>query len=175
MLLTITTFGKKEQQRVASITQAIADCDCAIIESRMSSLATDSIFSLLVDGNWNHIAKLETLLEQLSSELELKTFCSRSEPNDSGNNNKLPYNAEVFGLRSNDLLADLATFFVANQIDIREMSTSCHAAHQTEAPLFTAHFILELPSNIRLITLREDFLDFCDNSNLDAILEPIKR
>lgn len=174
MLLTITTFGKKEQQPVAAITQAIADCDCAINESRMTSLATNTVFSLLVEGNWNHIAKLETLLEQLSGELEIKTFCNRSEPSD-GTSKKLPYNAEVFGLRSNNLLADLAAFFIANNIDIREMTTSCHPAYKTETPLFTAHFILELPSNIRLITLREDFLDFCDNSNLDAILEPVKR
>jgi len=174
MLLTITTFGKKELQRVAHITQAIADCDCAVLESRMASLANDAVFSLLVEGNWNHIARLENMLEQIASELEIKAFCSRSETSNSADN-KLPYSAEVFGLRDNSLLSDLAAFFIANSIGIREMTTSCHPAHHTETPLFTAHFILELPSNIRLITLREDFLDFCDNSNLDAILEPVKR
>lgn len=174
MLLTITTIGKNELQRVAQITQAVADCDCAIIESRMASLASDAVFSLLVEGNWNHIAKLENMLDQIAKELEIKVFCSRSEPSERAKN-KLPYSAEVFGLRDNSLLTSLTLFFIENSIEIGEMSTHCHPAPHTEAPLFTAHFILELPSNIKLITLREDFLDFCDNLNLDAILEPVKR
>ncbi len=174
MLLTITTFGRKETQRIAHITQVTEECDCIVLESRLSSLASDTVFSLLVEGNWNHIAKLENMLEQLASELEIKIFSNRCEPANNSHN-MLPYSAEIFGLRDNGILTELATFFITSGIDVREMSTSCSQAPHTEAPLFTAHFILELPSNIRLITLREDFLDFCDSVNLDAILEPVKR
>jgi glycine cleavage system transcriptional repressor len=174
MLLTITTFGKKETQRIAHVTQVVKECDCIILESRLSTLASDAQFSLLVKGNWNHIAKLENMLEQLAHDLEIKILSNRCEPADNSSN-MLPYSAEIFGLRDNDILTELATFFITSGIDIREMSTSCAQAAHTEAPLFTAHFILELPSNSRLITLREDFLDFCDSVNLDAILEPVKR
>jgi glycine cleavage system transcriptional repressor len=31
-----------------------------------------------------------------------------------------------------------------------------------------------IPSNIHIATLREEFMEFCDAMNLDAVLEPIK-
>ena len=36
-------------------------------------------------------------------------------------------------------------------------------------------FIILIPSQLPLLTLREEFLDFCDQLNIDAILEPVKR
>jgi glycine cleavage system transcriptional repressor len=40
--------------------------------------------------------------------------------------------------------------------------------------MFTMSMIVNVPSNIRIATLREDFLDFCDSLNMDAVLEPSK-
>jgi glycine cleavage system transcriptional repressor len=34
---------------------------------------------------------------------------------------------------------------------------------------------LLVPANVHILSLREEFLDFCDDLNIDAILEPIKR
>jgi glycine cleavage system transcriptional repressor len=34
--------------------------------------------------------------------------------------------------------------------------------------------IVNVPTRIHIAALREEFLDLCDNMNLDAILEPLK-
>jgi glycine cleavage system transcriptional repressor len=35
--------------------------------------------------------------------------------------------------------------------------------------------IVRIPAGMRIVSLRDEFLDFCDQMNLDAILEPVKR
>ena len=44
----------------------------------------------------------------------------------------------------------------------------------TGAPMFSLYMALSVPNSIHIPMLREEFLDFCDHLNLDAILEPIK-
>jgi glycine cleavage system transcriptional repressor len=34
--------------------------------------------------------------------------------------------------------------------------------------------IVNVPASIHLGAMREEFMDLCDNLNLDAILEPVK-
>ena len=38
----------------------------------------------------------------------------------------------------------------------------------------TVQMIVNLPSRIHVAHLREEFMEFCDSLNLDAILEPVK-
>jgi glycine cleavage system transcriptional repressor len=34
--------------------------------------------------------------------------------------------------------------------------------------------IIDVPAHVQISQLREDFLDLCDEDNLDAVMEPIK-
>jgi len=36
------------------------------------------------------------------------------------------------------------------------------------------HMTVEIPSRLHIATLREDFMEFCDQLNLDGVMEPIK-
>jgi glycine cleavage system transcriptional repressor len=40
--------------------------------------------------------------------------------------------------------------------------------------MFSVQMTVSVPSRIHLAHLREEFLDFCDARNLDAILDPVK-
>ena len=42
------------------------------------------------------------------------------------------------------------------------------------AQMFAVQMIVNVPTRIHLSSLREEFLELCDNLNLDAILEPVK-
>lgn len=174
MLLTIALFGKKQSDHIVHIGRTIQECECTIQESRMSTVGTESVISLLVEGNWNHIAKLENSITPLADDIGLTVFCSRTESSTEVNT-MLPYTAEIFGIEHKSLLAELGEFFTSNNVEIREMTTSCYPASLSGTALFTANFVLELPSDIKPISFREEFLDFCDKTNLDAILEPLKR
>ena len=54
------------------------------------------------------------------------------------------------------------------------MSTSSYAAAHTGTPMFSVRMSIGIPANIHIAGLRDEFMDFCDSMNLDAVLEPIK-
>jgi len=60
-------------------------------------------------------------------------------------------------------------------ICIEEITASRHQAAFFNTPVFSTKFVLLVPPEVRILSLREEFLDFCDSLNIDAILEPIKR
>ncbi|MEJ2397928.1 MAG: glycine cleavage system protein R, partial [Gammaproteobacteria bacterium] len=47
------------------------------------------------------------------------------------------------------------------------------AAH-TGSPMFTLSMTVEIPAATHISSLREQFMEFCDQLNLDAIMEPVK-
>jgi len=86
----------------------------------------------------------------------------------------LPYSVDVVCLDQTGIVSNLSGFFSSRGIDISELSTRSYAAAHTGAPMFSVQMIVNVPSRIHLSALREEFMDFCDNLNLDAILEPVK-
>jgi glycine cleavage system transcriptional repressor len=40
--------------------------------------------------------------------------------------------------------------------------------------MFAVQMVVNVPGRIHISALREEFLELCDNLNLDAILEPVK-
>jgi glycine cleavage system transcriptional repressor len=40
--------------------------------------------------------------------------------------------------------------------------------------MFSVRIALGIPANVHIASLREEFMDFCDSMNIDAVLEPVK-
>jgi glycine cleavage system transcriptional repressor len=40
--------------------------------------------------------------------------------------------------------------------------------------MFSVHLTVDIPATLQIAALREEFMDFCDQLNLDAVIEPIK-
>ena len=40
--------------------------------------------------------------------------------------------------------------------------------------MFAVHIAVDIPADMQIAALREEFMDFCDQLNLDAVIEPIK-
>jgi glycine cleavage system transcriptional repressor len=40
--------------------------------------------------------------------------------------------------------------------------------------MFTVHMTVDIPASLQISTLREEFMDVCDQLNLDAVMEPVK-
>ena len=68
----------------------------------------------------------------------------------------------------------LANFFSTRSITIHDLNTSSYAAAHTGSPMFAVHMTIDIPAEIHIAALRDEFMDFCDEYNLDAIMEPIK-
>ncbi len=178
MQLTITVLGENHPDLIIELTRAIKEAKCTILESRMTELGLEFAGHLLVEGNWNHIARLENAMETLASRFHLKFNLLRAkEPEESAAETDmgLPYAIDIFATDQINNIHDLSEFLISRGVSIMDLSTSRYPAPFTGSPLFLAHMIVRIPSGMRIVSLRDEFLDFCDQMNLDAILEPVKR
>jgi glycine cleavage system transcriptional repressor len=174
MQLAITVLGHNRNCFIGEIVSAIRDCKCAIVEIRYSRLEQADAAYLLVQGNWNQIAKIENVLEAVEKRLDIKIHMLRPE-HQHKEKDFLPYSLETLSVDRDHIIESLSTFLNARGIEIEEVSGSSYQAPYISTSVFTTKFIVLVPPEIRLLSLREEFLDFCDQLNIDAILEPIKR
>lgn len=171
--LAISAIGSDRTGMVHDLTRIVADCGGSISESRMTALGAEFAMLLLVSGNWHALARLETELNKLAETGNLSLQLRRTEPR-TARSDLLPYSVDVVCLDQTGIVSRLSGFFSSRGIDIAELSTRSYAAAHTGAPMFAVQMIVNVPSRIHLSTLREEFLELCDQLNLDAILEPVK-
>ena len=171
--LVLTALGKDKPGIVDKLSMAIMDCGCNIEDSRMMVMGGEFAVMLMVSGKWNELAKLEDSLPLLREKLALTITAERTEtkPHTA---NLIPYSVEVVAIDHPGIVYQIANFFSAREINIHELNSNRYAAAHTGTPMFSMNMIVDIPGNIRISALREDFLDFCDDLNMDAIIEPLK-
>lgn len=171
--LVITALGSDRPGIVNELAKNITEHECNIEDSRMSVLGGEFAVMLLVSGNWNTIAKLQDQMPSLEEKLGM-TITAKSTESRRSSKKILPYAVEVISLDHPGIVNNLANFFSSRNINIEEMSTSSYAAAHTGTAMFSVHIEVGIPANMSISELRETFMDFCDNLNLDAVLEPVK-
>jgi glycine cleavage system transcriptional repressor len=171
--LVLSALGEDRSGIIDELSRCVMDCGCNIQDSRMAVLGGDFALLLQVSGNWNTLTKLEDQLAGLEKRLALTITAHRTRAQPAGKD-LLPYAVEVVAMDQPGIVHNLATFFSSRQINIQEMITSSYPAAHSGTPMFSVHLAVGIKSNIRLSDLREEFAEFCDNLNLDAVIEPIK-
>jgi glycine cleavage system transcriptional repressor len=171
--IVISAVGLDRVGVVHDLSKAVTDCGGNISESRMTSLGSEFAMLLLVTGNWHTLAKLEGEFKKLADASGMNIQLRRTEAR-AARNDMLPYSIDVVCLDQTGIVAGLSGFFSQRGVDIAELSTRSYAAAHTGAPMFSVQMIVNVPSRLHIGVLREEFMDFCDHLNLDAIFEPVK-
>ena len=171
--LVISALGKDRPGIVDQLSKTILDHDCNVADSRMTVLGGEFAILLLIEGNWNTLAKLEDAIPALEQQLELTIIAKRTKER-SSDTALLPYGVDVVSLDHPGIVHHLASFFSRRSINIEDMVTSSYAAAHTGTPMFSVHMTVGIPSHLHIATLRDEFMEFCDSLNLDAVLEPVK-
>lgn len=171
--IVISALGSDRTGLVYDLTRVVVDCSGNIIDSRMSAFGSEFAMLLLVSGNWHTLAKLETELKKLSDASGITVSLRRTDQRAS-RKDVVTYSVDVVCLDQPGIVHNLAGFFSARGIDIAELNTRAYAAAHTGAPMFSVQMVVHVPGKIHIAALREEFMDLCDQLNLDAILEPVK-
>lgn len=171
--LAVSAVGTDRTGIVHELSRVITECGGSISESRMANLGAEFAMLLLISGNWHSLAKLETELKKLGESAGLTINLKRTEPR-GARTDMVPYSVDVVCVDQTGIVASLAGFFSSRSIDIAELATRVYAAAHTGATMFSVQMIVNVPTRIHLAHLREEFMDFCDSLNLDAIMEPVK-
>jgi glycine cleavage system transcriptional repressor len=171
--LAISAIGSDRIGLIHDLTKTIADCGGSISESRMTALGAEFAVLVLVSGNWHSVARIETDLKKLAETSGITLQVRRTDKR-APREDMVPYSVDVVCLDQTGIVSALSGFFASRGIDIAELTTRSYAAAHTGAPMFGLYMVVNVPSTIHLGAMREEFLDLCDQLNLDAILEPVK-
>jgi len=171
--LVITAIGADKPGLVERLTARIGESGCNIDESSMAALGGQCALILRVRGPWHALSKLEGQLPALGQQLELILHHERTgkrKPTDAA----IPYTVELVSPDRPGVVHNLAAFFARNGINIEELQTSTYPAQHTETPTLSVVMTVAIPASMQIANLRGDFLDYCDDLNLDATFEPLR-
>ena len=169
--LVISALGGQTTTLVTTFTRLCMEQRCLIVSSRMSRHGTCSALLLQVSGNWDALARLETLLHTVARREQFTLSMSRSTTLDE-RPQALPYNVFVTAAQRPELCGELCAFFQQLEIDIEELFSFTYLAQHTGTAMLNMTLTIAIPAKTQLSWLREQFLDFCDELNLDAVIEP---
>lgn len=171
--LVLAALGADKTGIVDEIARTASESKCSIADSRMVVMGQEFSLIMMVSGTWDAIAKFETQVPTLERRLSLSIITKRTAQREP-QRESMPYNVDVIALDNPGIVHEIANFFASQGINIESLETSNYAAPHTGSPMFALSMMVNIPAKAHLASLRENFLMFCDDRNLDAILEPYK-
>lgn len=172
-LLAISAIGPARDQLELEFLQEILDRGCYLVECRTTPLATVTSIHCLVGGNWSVLAKLESVLPALADKLGLSLRYEQT-VRDPGLQQYRPYAVEVIAPQRPDLLTRMLGFFREHALRLGEITLQNFHSSQTGAAMSNLQLVVLVPINDQPQSLREAFMDLCDDLNADGLLDPIK-
>ncbi len=173
-LLAVTVIGADRTGLVRDVTKAISGAGGSIKQSRMTTLGREFAMVALVAANWHAIKKVESALAALADNSEL-TISFRNTEERLPREPAAPYNVDIVAMDQEGIVAGLAGFFAGRNIEIADLNTRQYNAAHTGAAMFSVQMAINIPASTHLAGLREEFHEYCEEQNLDAIIEPIQR
>jgi len=171
--LLINAYTTHPESPLLAVTRRIADSGCNLVDARLATVGRDVSMTALAVGSWDAVAKLEAMLGRMEREDHLKLIWYRTAAKQI-QSNLLPYIVEVVAADKPGILFQLADFFDRQGITVENLQSTRYRAMQTGAEMFSAQVTIGVPADMHIAALRDDFLEFCDHLNLDAIMDPMK-
>ncbi len=171
--MVLTAVGPDRPGLVDEISHHIADAGCQVGDSRMTVLGGEFAIIMLITGNWNAVAKFENLVPRLQDSLGLSIQTKRTHER-KDTTKVIPYAVEVVSIDRPGIVSDVANFFARRGINIEDVYTSTYPAPHTRTDMFSLHMTVGIPGDMSIASVRGEFMDFCDDLNLDAVLAPVK-
>lgn len=171
--LVLSVLGADRIGLIDDITSLANDCRCSIADARMAVMGQEFAMVMMLTGTWDAVAKVEVQLPALARRLKLDITTHRTEPRPA-QRDAIPYSVHVVALDGPGIVSDIANFFASQGINIEAMECNTYLAAHTGSVMFAMSMTVNLPARVHIATMRENFMLFCDDRNLDAIIEPFK-
>ena len=168
--LVISALGNDKPGNVNELSKAVLDQGGNITESRMTVLGGEFAMMLLVTGSQDCIDNIISKLDKTGEKLNLTLIAKETNSQDS-NQKRLPYQITVVSMDHPGIVHNISDFLSSRNLNIEEIETNTYPAAHTGTPMFSLDMIISVPADSSVRTLRDEFLVFCDDLNLDASLD----
>lgn len=169
--LVISALGTNPMELTNILCRASHENRCAVVSTRLSRHGEYSALVVQVSGSWDALARLETSLPSLSKKHAFTASVVRSAAAEV-RPQALPYVAYVSSAYRPDILNELCQFFLDHNVELENLTCDTYLAPQTGGTMLNATLTVTLPAGTQISWLRDQFLDFADALNLDALIEP---
>jgi glycine cleavage system transcriptional repressor len=171
--LLINAYTTHPRSPLLAVTRRISDSGCNLVDTRLSTVGRDVSVTALATGSWDAVAKLEAMLTRLEREEGLKLVWYRTGPKQvavepaairrrSGRRGQAGHPVPARRLLRPPGHHHRKPALLALPRDADRRGHVLRAGHDRDSGRH-AHR-----------ALRDDFLEFCDHLNLDAIMDPMK-
>lgn len=171
--LVITALGSDRPGIVNDLSTLVASHRCNIQDSRMTVLGGEFAIIMMIAGSDEGITELEEKLGSEAEALNLTTIIKRTKGRETCNDT-IAYVTEIIAIDNPGIVSDITGFFSHRKINIDDLTTGTYAAPHTGTQMFNLTMRVNIPSEQSLASLKDDFIQFCDDRNLDAIIEPLR-
>jgi glycine cleavage system transcriptional repressor len=171
--LVLQALGADKQGTLDSLSRACTQSGCQILDSRWVVLGEDFSFGALLRGSWSAIAKLETALPKLEQKLASSIMVKRTQPSEKMRL-CLPYSIQIISQERPGVIEAITAFLTRHEVHIGDMKTETYLAPRTHAPMLLVDMVVSIPAKVSFSTLRDDFIVYCEDHNLDAVMDPYK-
>lgn len=171
--LAISALAPFRDQLANDLVSAVEKRGCEVSECRIMPLGQQFSASLLLSGNWSALGKLESALPGLAETLGMQIHSAHTQPSEDATDYR-PYAAEIIAPLHGKLLSELLSFFAAQDVRVVEINAQAYESGYTGAALTSINLALHVPLDQHPQTLRETFMDLCDDLHADGLLDPIK-
>jgi glycine cleavage system transcriptional repressor len=171
--LMICGIADNQPQLLTQINKSILDCGGHITDSRATVFEHALSLNMQVMGSWDVIVKIENLLPRLQKQYNCHFISIRTGVRQIVTN-VMPYAIEVIALYDPKTVYELCEFFTSREIAVEELVSQRYVPTQTNTLMYSISMTIFIPHDESMAQLRSEFMEFCDDLNLDAIMAPIK-
>lgn len=174
--LQIMAIADNRPHFLYEISRQISHAGCMVVESAVHSIIDKQTVSILIKGTWHQIAKVELALNQIRKQKPDLFFIRAIELIASSHTEEiyLPYSIHITGLAEPQHLPRVIEFLMAYPIHIHQLQSEIYNAKRTHSQMISISLQVSIRATVNLGEMRDQFMVFCDNQNLDAFMEPTK-
>ncbi|HVK98833.1 MAG TPA: ACT domain-containing protein [Dongiaceae bacterium] len=169
--LVVSAIGEDKPGIINALSQVATESGCNILDTRMTVLGGEFALLMMLSGPEPALAKASDQLPGVADRFGLTTILKRTRPRRHDQAAR-PYRVNVDALDHPGIVREIAGFFSNRQINIEEMETGTYAAAHTGTSMFSLEMTVNVPATIPIAGLKDAFVNFCDERNLDASIEP---
>ncbi len=169
--LVISAIGEDKPGIINALSKEATRNQCNILDTRMTVLGGEFALLMMISGQPAAIESAAGALSAAADKLGLTTILKRTQPRKASTSSR-PYRVEVVAIDHPGIVTEIAGFFSSRDMNIEEMETGAYAAAHTGTPMFSLEMTVNIPGTVAVAGLKDAFIAFCDERNLDATIEP---
>jgi glycine cleavage system transcriptional repressor len=168
--LVLTALGPDRPGLVNEISAMVLAAGANLEDSRMAILGGEFALLVLLSGDADAIAAVESCAADLGPKLGLQLL-SKPTSSPQAARDFLPYKIRVTGVDRPGIVQGVASVLAGRGVNVASLESRLAYAPESGTPMFILEAALQIPSQLGLSELRRELGSACEQENWDFTLE----